>query len=113
MILKEKPNFRTTIDLLCSEFHPNTGYAVTGNPEEFTDLSGLKVTSLDTPGFSWSDLDNRHSALQTQWTNEEYARKRQAEFPSIQDLVVALYDTDDKSAVEAKRASVKAKYPKP
>jgi hypothetical protein len=32
---------------------------------------------------------------------------------SIGDLVVALYDTDDKSAIEAKRAEVKAKYPKP
>ena len=39
--------------------------------------------------------------------------KRQAEYPSVADLVVALYDTDDKSAVEAKRAAVKAKYPKP
>jgi len=32
---------------------------------------------------------------------------------AVQDLVVALYDTDDKSAIEAKRAEVKAKYPKP
>ena len=31
---------------------------------------------------------------------------------SIESLVVALYDTDDKSAIEAKRAEVKAKYPK-
>ena len=44
---------------------------------------------------------------------QEYARNRQAEYPSVQELVVALYDTDDKSAVEAKRAAVKAKYPKP
>ncbi len=44
---------------------------------------------------------------------QEYARKRQAEYPSIEELVVALYDTDDKSAVEAKRAEVKKKYPKP
>ena len=42
-----------------------------------------------------------------------YVEKRKAEYPSIQDLVVALYDTDDKSAVEAKRAAVKKKYPKP
>ena len=41
-----------------------------------------------------------------------YARKREAEYPTIQELVVALYDTDDKSAIEAKRAAVKAKYPK-
>ena len=48
-----------------------------------------------------------------EWNAQEYARNRQAEFPSIKDLVVALYDTDDKSAIEAKRAAVKAKYPKP
>ena len=45
--------------------------------------------------------------------SQEYARNRQAEYPSIAELTVALYDTDDKSAIEAKRASVKAKYPKP
>ena len=43
----------------------------------------------------------------------EVLSNRQAEYPSIQELVVALYDTDDKSAIETKRASVKAKYPKP
>ena len=44
--------------------------------------------------------------------NQVYAN-RKAESPSVQDLVVALYDTDDKAAIEAKRAEVKAKYPKP
>ena len=44
---------------------------------------------------------------------ETYADKRRAEYPTIAELTVALYDTDDKSAVEAKRAEVKAKYPKP
>ncbi|SVE42453.1 uncharacterized protein METZ01_LOCUS495307, partial [marine metagenome] len=29
------------------------------------------------------------------------------------ELTVALYDTDDKADIEAKRAAVKAKYPKP
>jgi hypothetical protein len=42
-----------------------------------------------------------------------WKRSREAEYPSVADLVVALYDTDDKSAVEAKRAAVKLKYPKP
>ena len=42
-----------------------------------------------------------------------WSDKRQAEYPTISELVVALYDTDDKSAVEAKRAAVKLKYPKP
>ena len=53
------------------------------------------------------------AALQAAWGLQEYARKRKAEYPSLLELTVALYDTDDKSAVEAKRAAVKAKYPKP
>ena len=44
--------------------------------------------------------------------NQVYAN-RQAEYPSVQDLVVALYDTDDKTAIDEKRAEIKLKYPKP
>jgi len=44
--------------------------------------------------------------------NQVYAN-RKAEYPSVQDLVVALYDTDDKTAIDAKRAEIKLKYPKP
>ena len=51
--------------------------------------------------------------LQAEYDAQEYARNRKAEYPTIEELVVALYDTDDKSAIEAKRAEVKAKYPKP
>ena len=38
---------------------------------------------------------------------------RKAEYPTIEELVVALYDSDDKAAVDEKRAAVKLKYPKP
>ena len=51
--------------------------------------------------------------LQAAYDAQAYARSRKAEYPSIEELVVALYDTDDKAAVEAKRSAVKAKYPKP
>ena len=51
--------------------------------------------------------------LKAEYDANAYARNRQAEYPTIAELTVALYDTDDKSAVEAKRAAVKAKYPKP
>ena len=44
---------------------------------------------------------------------ETYADKRKAEYPTIAELVVALYDTDDKAAIEQRRADVKKKYPKP
>ena len=41
-----------------------------------------------------------------------WEENRQAEYPTIEELVVALYDTDDKAAIEKRRADVKAKYPK-
>jgi len=44
--------------------------------------------------------------------NQVYAN-RKAEYPSIEELVVALYDTDDKAAIDEKRAEIKLKYPKP
>ena len=59
------------------------------------------------------EFNNAVSAIKSEYSNNEYARKRQAEYPSIAELTVALYDTDDKSAIEAKRAAVKLKYPKP
>ena len=59
------------------------------------------------------EFDDAVTAWKTDYDAQEYARNRQAEFPSIQELVVALYDTDDKADIEAKRAAVKKKYPKP
>ena len=58
-------------------------------------------------------VQNEINRLQAEYEAKEYQRKRKAEYPTIEELVVALYDTDDKSAIEAKRAEVKAKYPKP
>ena len=60
-----------------------------------------------------TEIDTEVARLQTEYDNQEYARNRQAEYPSVQDLVVALYDTDDKAAIDAKRAEIKLKYPKP
>tara|TARA_R110000803_G_C11938775_1_gene316296 strand:+ start:657 stop:932 length:276 start_codon:yes stop_codon:yes gene_type:complete len=62
------------------------------------------------------EIEPSEEPFATQWaekTATQYQRDRQAEYPSLLELTVALYDTDDKSAVEAKRASVKLKYPKP
>ena len=71
----------------------------------------------------WSDAvekpkptEEQLNALESQADDidalDEVYRKRKAEYPTIEELVVALYATDDKSAIEAKRAEVKAKYPK-
>ena len=62
---------------------------------------------------SKAEIDAKREELKAEYDSQEYARNRRKEYPSIQELVVGLYDLDDKSAIEAKRAEVKAKYPKP
>jgi len=54
----------------------------------------------------------KQTELQTEYDAQDYARKRKAEYPTIEELVVALYDTEDKAAIEAKRTAIKDKYPK-
>ena len=66
-----------------------------------------------TPEISKEDIQTKMDELQTEYDALDYARKRKAEYPSVQDLVVALYDTNDKAAIDAKRADIKLKYPKP
>ena len=71
------------------------------------------------------DLCNRHRRKVQEWIDagntptpysapvKTWEDNRQAEYPTISELVVALYDTDDKAAIEKRRSDVKAKYPKP
>jgi hypothetical protein len=64
------------------------------------------------PAYTDAELTAEIARLNAKWDAQEYARQRKAEYPSIQDLVVALYDTEDRAAIDTKRAAVKAKYPK-
>ena len=63
-------------------------------------------------------LESELARLQAEYDAQEYARNRQAEYPSIDELIVALWENvveDRASAVvslEAKRQAVKTKYPK-
>ncbi len=50
---------------------------------------------------------------QAKFDNVSWKVKRRREYPKVSELIVALYDTDDKAAIEKRRADVKAKYPKP
>jgi len=86
-----------------------------------TNADWVKVTDEDFNQIVWkgevkcteAEWETAKEEVKAEYDAQEYARNRQAEYPSVQELVVALYDTDDKSAVEAKRAAVKLKYPKP
>ena len=74
--------------------------------------NAIITTTCPHAELSWSTVNTEMDRIQAEYNAQEYARKRKEEYPSVQDLVVALYDTDDKAAIEAKRAEVKAKYPK-
>ena len=73
----------------------------------------IKEWNVAEPQPTQEQLDALESqASDVEALNEVYANRKK-EYPKIQDLVVALYDTDDKAALEAKRAEIKLKYPKP
>ena len=82
----------------------------------------VSVINEDINKITWHDdnptnitnkqITDKQKELQTDYDNKAYARKRALEYPTIEELVVALYDTEDKLAIENKRALIKAKYPK-
>ena len=71
------------------------------------------------PQPSEAEIETAHAEWQAEYDSQEYARNRQAEYPSINDLIVALWENvieERASAVvdlESKRQNVKTKYPKP
>jgi len=63
-------------------------------------------------------LESELARLQSEHDAQAYARNRQAEYPSINDLIVALWENvvEERAAsvisLEATRQAIKAKYPK-
>ena len=81
------------------------GYQFYGSEENgFTFLNG------QTPPTE-KEIDTEVKRLQAEYDAQEYSRKREAEYPSIQECVHAILD-DDLAALQAKRAEIKTKYPK-
>ena len=84
----------------------NAGKSIAQDGDIGLFIDGVKVTNF-------TEIDKKVIELQAEYDAQEYARNRQAEYPSVQELVVGLYDESDKEALVAKRAAVKLKYPKP
>ena len=80
--------------------------------------ANLVIHSADTKPTEQECIDGV-AALQAEYDATQYQRDRQTEYPSINDLIVALWENvveERASAVvslEAKRQAVKTKYPKP
>ena len=99
-----KPNYFTAVHALVGG--GVSGACVDGSISEYVFSDG------QTPPTE-SAIQTELSQQLAEYDAQDYARNRKKEYPTVEELVVALYDTDDKSAIETKRAEVKAKYPKP
>ena len=98
-----------------SEKYEGMEWTLNGSPsseEEFTsNFTILKANGVAKP--TWAKIQEHLTAMQSDYDAKEYQRLREPEYPTISELVVALYDTDDKADIDKRRADVKAKYPKP
>ena len=100
-----------TIEDALSLFHHEQWFTWSDHNNKI--YENLVVTNPDVKKPTEKELTDALAKQQNDFDAQDYARNRAAEYPSIAELTVALYDTDDKAAIETKRAAVKAKYPKP
>ena len=86
-----------------AEYKANVKY-VTGADENGTAVFGDQL-------FTWAEVSAKKTALQTAYDNNEYQRKRAAEYPSIADQLDDIYH----NGVDGWKTTIKAtkdKYPK-
>ena len=95
---------------LHNESNPDTGLSIQGSVEELTGLENVKSNDK-APTFTWDEVLAKEKELQAEYDAQAYSRKREAEYPSIEECVHAILD-DQLDALQAKRAEIKTKYPK-
>ena len=84
-------------------------------PNSSYHLDGDKITEWLTPDIpqpSEVDIEAKVAEYKIEYDALEYARKREAEYPTVEELTIAQYDAADKAALVTKRAAVKTKWPK-
>jgi len=72
----------------------------------------VKWQSPDVSQPSQADINAKMAEYKIEYDALAWSRNRKLEYPNVDELTVALYDTDDKAALAAKRAAVKTKWPK-
>ena len=70
-----------------------------------------KSLSESNPTITWEQVNSEIIRLEKEFSDNEYARNRASEYPSVQECVHAILD-DTLDALQAKRAEIKTKYPK-
>ena len=82
------------------------------------DLNKIEWSDGNPNGITVEQIQAKQSELQNAYDND-YSRKRKAEYPTTDDLVVALWEAgiEERMAssidLQGKRTAVKNKYPKP
>ena len=90
------------IDIL----NKNSKYSIAGYEDKFILNEGSKTPTKE-------DIELAIAEKKKEYQNTKYVLERSLEYPSIEELVVALYDEEDKASIIERRNAVKAKYPKP
>jgi len=88
--------------------------------QDDSDGNGVYIAQWNSaqPQPSEAEIETAHAEWQTEYDSQEYARNRQAEYPSIDELVVALWEgvVEERMAsvtrLEGLRQVVKTRYPK-
>ena len=87
---------------------------------EGTDINDCNIIWMDgTTEIPKADIEAKMTELQTGYDNQEYARNREPEYPSTDELIVALWENvvEERAsavvALDAIRQQVKARHPKP
>ena len=75
------------------------------------DLSTLIWEDDNPNNITEQQITDKHAELMTEYNAQEYARKRQAKYPTIEECIHAILDNDLEN-LQAKRQAVKEKYPK-
>ena len=86
--------------------HALVGGGIIKDGENWTFCDGQKMPSEEA-------IQAKLAELQAEYEAKQYQRDRKQEYPTIEELVVALYDEEDKQAIIERRNAVKAKYLKP
>ena len=90
------------IDIL----NKNSKYSIAGYEDKFILNEGSETPTKE-------DIELAIAEKKKEYQNTKYVLERSLEYPSIEELVVALYDEEDKASIIERRNAVKAKYPKP
>jgi hypothetical protein len=100
---------KPTIADAVAALHSNVNFSINNNKIVAWDISEPKTNKTQP---TEAEIDAKLIELQAEYDALAWSRNRELEYPTVAELTISLFDTDDKAALETKRAAVKTKWPK-